>query len=128
MESPPCLVRGNPLNPFKTETCFMAKLRTKEIKIRLSEPEYQRLLDKKTTTHLAKYIRDVALSDERQRVKKTVAPKLILELARIGNNVNQLARFCNASERIAADDAFRIMASLELVSVELKELLTKYDC
>lgn len=72
--------------------------RTKEIKIRLSEAEYQALLERKTKARLAEWIRETVLEQEPNRKPKPSDPALIFELNRIGVNLNQIARQCNSQK------------------------------
>ncbi|MDG4949246.1 MobC family plasmid mobilization relaxosome protein (plasmid) [Actinobacillus equuli subsp. haemolyticus] len=70
--------------------------REKEIKIRLTENEYQALLERKTKARLAEWVREVALEQQPKRQPKVIDPALLFELNRIGVNLNQIARQCNS--------------------------------
>ncbi|TCP10793.1 mobilization protein MobC [Bisgaardia hudsonensis] len=69
--------------------------RTKEIKIRLTESEYNALKERKTKARLAEWLRELALKQEPKKPLKAIDPKLLFELNRIGVNINQIARQCN---------------------------------
>ena len=66
--------------------------RTKEIKIRLTETEHQRLLDRCDRTHLAEWLRQLGLGEHtsRKRSVPEVAPELLRQVSGIGNNLNQI--------------------------------------
>ena len=55
--------------------------RTKEIKIRLTETEHQRLLDRCDRTHLAEWLRQLGLGEHTSRKRRVpdVAPGVRLE-------------------------------------------------
>ena len=47
-------------------------------------------------------------------------PDLIREIARIGNNLNQIARRCNSGDR------FNVLAELRIIEKQLEEILDVY--
>lgn len=72
--------------------------RTREIKLRLTEEEHEKLLKLADGRQLARWLRETALKVPERRRRKPVPdadPVLLRELAGIGNNVNQIARTCN---------------------------------
>lgn len=72
--------------------------RLKEIKIRLTDSEYQALLERKTKARLAEWLRELALEQAPKAQPKTIDPALLFELNRIGVNLNQIARQCNSQK------------------------------
>lgn len=96
------------------------KKRTKAIMVRVSEKEYQALLERKTKARLAEWVREVALDQQPKRQPKAVAPELLFELNRIGVNLNQIARQCN-SQRPSIDLA-SVLAELRAIEKNLKAL------
>ena len=68
--------------------------RNKEIKIRLTEEEHQALLERMTGGELATWMRSVCLDEKpnKKRNYKVADPILLNALARIGGNLNQIAR------------------------------------
>lgn len=97
--------------------------RTKEIKIRLTENEHKVLMDKKTKTRLAEWIRDTVLFSEPQRKIKASDPKLLFELNRIGVNLNQIARQCNSQK--PSIDLVSVLAELRNIEKKLIEIREK---
>ena len=107
--------------------------RTKEIKLRLTEAEHQRLRVLAGDAPLAEWVREFALSaaqsdifehiqrqQEREaerraaeRERLSVDPELLRALRGIGNNVNQIARILNAANK--SGSAIDVMA----VGIEL---------
>lgn len=102
--------------------------RTKEIKIRLTEQEHQILLDKKTGAELATWIRDTCLETESPKKKpiKTADPELLRQLAKIGGNLNQIAKATN-TEQAKGDiiNLLRVTAELATIREQLDELLER---
>ena len=87
--------------------------RTKEIKIRLTETEHQRLLDRCDRTHLAEWLRQLGLGEHTSRKRRVpdVAPELLRQVSGIGNNLNQIAKVQNGAGASAkADELERIIA------------------
>lgn len=94
--------------------------RTKEVKIRLTEDEYNALLKRKTKARLAEWIRETALEQPTKRQPKEIDPELLFGLNRIGVNLNQIARQCN-SQRPSIELA-SVLAELRNIEKSLKKL------
>lgn len=115
--------------------------RTKEIKLRLTEAEHQRLRVLAGDAPLAEWVREFALSAaqsdifehiqrqqakqaakrEAERERLTVDPELLRALRGIGNNVNQIARIINAAHK--SGSALNLVA----VGVELGHISRALD-
>jgi hypothetical protein len=99
--------------------------RQKEIKIRLTDEEHQALLDRCTTASLASWMRETCLSEKRTKQSKVIEvdPKLLRQLAGIGNNLNQIARLVNQkSKTSSAIDRIAIITALSGIERELQRL------
>lgn len=94
--------------------------RTREIKIRLTESEYQALQERKTKARLAEWLRELALDQQPKRQPKPIDPKLLYELNRLGVNLNQIARHCN--QRPPSIDLISIATSLKRLDEMLKDI------
>lgn len=68
------------------------KNRKKEIKVRLTQKEYEQLLQRKTKPRLAEWIRETCLKQKSRKEVTTVDPLLLYELNKIGVNLNQIAK------------------------------------
>lgn len=68
------------------------KNRKKEIKVRLTQEEYEQLLQRKTKPRLAEWIRETCLNQKPRKEVATVDPLLLYELNKIGVNLNQIAK------------------------------------
>ncbi|HEC0037535.1 TPA: MobC family plasmid mobilization relaxosome protein [Acinetobacter baumannii] len=117
-------------------------VRERTFKVRLSESEYQLLDSNNPYGSIAKLLRQAALekatkiynskADDDQKIKPTKVVEssytkteraLILELGRIGNNVNQIAKAVNTD--IAGTGAFDKVKLLHLlisIDQQLREL------
>lgn len=62
--------------------------RTKEIKIRMTETEHQRLLERCDRIHLSEWLRQLGLGEHtaRKRSVPEVAPELLRQVSGMGNN------------------------------------------
>ena len=103
------------------------KVREKRVEVKLSTEEYETLKNANTAS-IARFLRESALSavnkEETQIPQFTKLDRdFLLELARIGNNINQIAHAVNRD--LAADrplDAARLLHLLIGVDQTLKEL------
>ena len=99
--------------------------RQKEIKIRLTDEEHQALLDRCTKGSLASWMRESCLNEKRTKQSKAIEvdPKLLRQLAGIGNNLNQIARLVNQqSKTSSAIDRIAIITALSGIERELQRL------
>ena len=99
--------------------------RQKEIKIRLTDEEHQALLDRCTKGSLASWMRESCLNEKRTKQSKVIEvdPKLLRQLAGIGNNLNQIARLVNQESKAnSAIDRIAIITALSGIERELQRL------
>lgn len=99
--------------------------RTKEIKIRLTEQEHQMLLEKKTGAELATWIRETCLETKTTKPRiKTADPELLRQLAKIGGNMNQIAKAVNIKQASGEKiNSLRVLAELATIREKLQHLL-----
>lgn len=109
----------------------MTDKRVKTIKIRVSQEEFDTLKWRSTKSQLATWMRDTCLNYEqgemiRQSKKPTpVDPSLLRQLARLGNNLNQIARRVNSKDW-ATIDRLHVVAALAGIERELEELRAQH--
>lgn len=99
--------------------------RTKEIKIRLTESEHKALLNRCTKASLATWMRETCLGEKQTKQSKVIEvdPKLLRQLAGIGNNLNQIARLVNQhSKQDSVLDRIAIITALSSIERELQRL------
>jgi len=99
--------------------------RTKEIKIRLTDSEHQRLLDRCDRTHLAEWLREIGLGEHTSRKRRLpdVAPELLRQVSGVGNNLNQIARRLNQLDGLNPQQSVSLLAVLNSLDRQLTELL-----
>ena len=102
--------------------------RTKEIKIRLTETEHQRLLDRCDRAHLAEWLRQLGLGEHTSRRRRVpeVAPELLRQVSGIGNNLNQIARRLNQLDGLNPTERVSLLAVLNSLDRNLGELLEQH--
>jgi hypothetical protein len=102
--------------------------RTREIKIRLTDSEHQRLLDRCDRTHLAEWLRQLGLGEytARKRRLPDVAPELLRQVSGIGNNLNQIARRLNQLDGLNPTERVSLLAVLNSLDRNLGELLEQH--
>ena len=99
-------------------------VKSKIVTCRFSESEYKNLKSKADTTgvSVSKLVRKSVLRIRTWTAKnKKIEQEKIRQLARIGNNLNQIARFCNTYKEGA--DSLEIVQHLILIECEIKKVL-----
>ena len=96
--------------------------RSKEIKLRFTDSEYESLLDRlPETEQVAVWLRELALNQEKQKRRKRkqpikVDPDLIYHLGKIGNNLNQVARAVNTAKKVGLPiQTVEVLAALKSI-------------
>lgn len=103
--------------------------RTKEIKIRLTIEEHEALLKKMVGRELATWMRNICLDQKNQKPIKTADPILLTQLAKIGGNLNQIARAANTEQTQGnLIDRIKLTAELAIIREQLSEILKHHDC
>ena len=99
--------------------------RTKEIKIRLTETEHQRLLERCDRTYLAEWLRHLGLGEHTSRKRRvpSVAPELLRQVSGIGNNLNQIARRLNQTDYLTPSERASLLVVLTSLDRQLGDLL-----
>jgi len=102
--------------------------RTKEIKIRMTETEHQRLLERCDRIHLAEWLRQLGLGEHtaRKRPVPEVAPELLRQVSGIGNNLNQIARRLNQADSLTPSERVSLLSLLNSLDRQLGELLEQH--
>ena len=102
--------------------------RTKEIKIRMTETEHQRLLERCDRIHLAEWLRQIGLGEQtsRKRPVPEVAPELLRQVSGMGNNLNQIARRLNQSDSLTPSERVSLLSILNSLDRQLGELLEQH--
>lgn len=105
----------------------MAKaVREKSYKVRLSIAEVETLKEA-NVLNIAKFLRDSALNAVNEKEQKSFYSKVdrdfVLELSRIGNNINQIAKAINTDlAKREPLDAVRLLHLLIAVNENLEQL------
>jgi len=93
--------------------------REKVVKLRVSTEELSSLKERCDRPRLAEWLRDLGLGQRKRRPVPVADPALLRQLAAIGNNLNQVARWTNRQEPI---DALAVSAALVAISRELEAI------
>lgn len=102
------------------------KNRNKEIKVRLTQEEYEQLLERKTKARLAEWVREYCLGSEPSKKAKSVLkvdPALLKELSKVGGNINQIARNLNNDRAMSLEKKIEHLTELASIEQSLDELL-----
>lgn len=104
----------------------MQEKRTKEIKLRLTAAEHAALSERCDRPQLAEWLRELGLGQRKRRPVPVADPALLRQLAAIGSNLNQIARWCN-SQKLRPMDAVEVAAALTALSREVEALRAHQD-
>lgn len=102
------------------------QVRTSTIKIRVSEDELKALNNKKSCAQLAKWMREYCLNESKasgSSSHRIVSKHLVTAIARIGSNVNQIARALNTLNSRQVDVDITMMNCLHLALTNVKNEL-----
>lgn len=117
--------------------------REETVKIRMTEAEKNRLKEtaRREHTTLARLIRQAVLAEAEklaqndrprtvhQIVVHAADPALVREIARIGNNINQIARTLNTlnkQDALTRSAVLESLTTLKTISDHLKDLVTRH--
>lgn len=90
--------------------------RTREITIRVTDDELQKLHERKTNTTMAGWMRDLALGIT---PIKQADPELVRALGRIGSNLNQTAKHANMNKELDQN----VLKEIQVIRGLIGELL-----
>lgn len=100
--------------------------RTINFNIRLAQSEHEKLKNLAGGKRLASFMRDKCLSDMPDLTTEIVIksdPKLLQQLARIGNNLNQIAKSLNSQTHTKTPiDLLSLSVQLQNIQDQLQEI------
>lgn len=118
-----------------TDEQHKEKLRTSFLHFRVNTDDREQLkklaaAEKKTVSdfmrsQVAKVLKESGLAPKEKRTYKRADPRLLAEIARVGNNLNQIARWANTYKTEA--ESFEITVLLVGMERQIKELLSHDD-
>lgn len=97
--------------------------RTKELRLRVSDEEYEQLKAKKTRAQMAVWIRETMLNVRDAQPPKKADPDLIYQLNKIGVNLNQIAKYCNEQRKTGQMNLVKILVQITEIERQMKELI-----
>ena len=105
----------------------MKTKRTKKIMLRLTDSEYQKISEN-CQMPIARFIRESALGNAvvRRITPPKVDPKLIRQIAFIGNNLNQLTKLAHQKNNNDELNNLALLSELVLIRQSLDELKNEY--
>lgn len=99
-----------------------ARTKKRRIQVRVSEEDYVKILKRASKSQsLNSYMREIALTGKIIESTPSITLEHLLELNRIGNNVNQIAKAVNSAEINLFQKSTR--KELEKIVHELREIL-----
>ena len=98
------------------------RTRKKQIAIRLSEKEYEKLMEQVRKSGMTQQDFFSKVCMEKEIKNLDGLKELIPEIKRIGNNINQIAKKCNQEDKVLNDDVMVIKKELD----DIWQLLNQY--
>lgn len=98
-------------------------MRTKELRLRVSDEEYEQLKAKKTRAQMAVWIRETMLNVRDAQPVKQADPDLLYQLNKIGVNLNQIAKYCNEQRKTGQMNLVKILVKITEIERQIKELI-----
>ena len=99
----------------------MERKRNKQVNIRMTAEEKSHLLEKSAATRMSMSDYILALSENKKIVVVENLPRLVLEITRIGVNINQVAAVANSKKTVDSRQIDFLLVSLK----EVRKLLDK---
>jgi hypothetical protein len=98
-------------------------MKSSSIHVRLTQDDKNRIMDKsiKARMNLSVYVISAALN-------KNIAvidglPELLLQIAKIGNNINQIARVANSNSNVSDENVTQVKAALKEIDNKLSKFI-----
>lgn len=98
--------------------------RTREITIRVTDDELQKLHDRKTDATLAGWMRNLSLG---AAPIKQADPNLVRALGRMGSNLNQIAKHANTKNALDRSVLIEINALRQILNGLIEQNLKRDD-
>lgn len=128
------LLRATPRDPSSRKRLLLPKkltefvqaevvMRTKELRLRVSDEEYEQLKAKKTRAQMAVWIRETMLNVRDAQPVKQADPDLLYQLNKIGVNLNQIAKYCNEQRKTGQMNLVKILVKITEIERQMKELI-----
>ena len=98
--------------------------RRNRVEVRLSDAEESKLheLMNGTGFNASQIIRSLIIGAEIKSRPPDIMPKILRELSAIGNNINQIAKVANYSDRVGNDDIREIKDMFSKIAKEVRNL------
>ncbi|MBQ5562938.1 MAG: plasmid mobilization relaxosome protein MobC [Clostridia bacterium] len=99
--------------------------KTERIGIRMSPEEKEKLIEKAQLSNLSVSQYLLALSEERKLVVNEKIPNLLLEITRIGTNINQIAHVANSQKFVTTKQLDEVIKLMGDVSIYMQKILSE---
>ena len=101
------------------------ELRNSRIELRVTPSEKKKLQEQAELAHMSLPSYIVALSENKKIVIAERIPQLLLELTRIGTNINQIAHVGNAQKYVSREQLDNVMELLKDVKAIMNKILNE---
>lgn len=103
----------------------MALVKTEYIHVRLSPSEKEKLKQKSKQARMTMSEYILALNDRKKITVIDGVPELVVEITRIGTNINQIAYQCNASRSVSDLQLKTVLQRLDDVKAILTAIIKR---
>jgi len=101
--------------------------KNQQIHFRVTPTEKEKLQKRARIANMtmSRYI--LALSEQKRIIVVDDVPKLVVEIMRIGTNINQIARIANSNNSISKSYLDRVQNNMEDIQTKLTEIIKKIN-
>lgn len=96
------------------------------INLRLTQAEYNLLLEKKTAHYsISDFVRGLIFNKRLPNVNVSDLKKYVFELNKIGNNVNQISKNINTSLILSDADKHKLLQSIAEINLNIEKVYSE---
>lgn len=97
--------------------------KTQQILVRATPSEKKKLQEKAAQAHMSLSSYMIALSENKKIVVAENIPQLLVEITRIGTNINQIAHVCNSQKYVQTEQLTEINRLMQDVKSVMNKIL-----
>lgn len=106
---------------------IMATEKTERLELRLSSVEKEKIQKRARIANMTMSEYVLSLSDQKRIIVVDDIPKLVVEIVRIGTNINQIARVANSNKNIGKSYLERLQNDMADIQTKLTEIIKKLN-
>lgn len=104
---------------------FIEELRNSRIEVRVTKTEKKKLQKKAELAHMSLSSYIIALSEDKKITVAENIPQLLLEITRIGTNINQIAHIGNSQKYVNKQQLDEVLKLMDDVKSIMQKILSE---